>query len=114
MQPDVEVVTGLLNTTVSGDVCRFANLSYLPRQRSRPYLFSNTLAPSIVAGAPRALDLVEGSGQLRQRLRANAVLFRSLMAEAGFDLLPRRASDRAGYVWRRRSDLAGSGRDAEA
>ncbi len=57
------------------------------RQKARPYLFSNTLAPAIVAGTLRALDLLEGSGELRERLRANAALFRRLMTEAGFDLL---------------------------
>lgn len=60
----------------------------LLRQRSRPYLFSNTLAPMIVAGTLAALDLLEQSDALRERLAANAALFRALMAEAGFDLLP--------------------------
>ncbi|MRH28791.1 glycine C-acetyltransferase [Microbacterium sp. SYP-A9085] len=58
------------------------------RQRARPYLFSNTVAPSIVAGTLRALDLLESSDELRERLTANAALFRGLMADAGFDLLP--------------------------
>src|SRR5690606_33915687 len=57
-------------------------------QRSRPYLFSNTLAPAIVAGTLTALDLVEGSAQLRARLRENAALFRRRMTEEGFELLP--------------------------
>jgi glycine C-acetyltransferase len=58
------------------------------RQKARPYLFSNTVAPSIVAGTLRALDLLESSDELRERLTANAALFRGLMADAGFDLLP--------------------------
>lgn len=58
------------------------------RQRSRPYLFSNTLAPTIVAGTLAALDLIEGAGEARTRLRENAELFRSLMDAAGFELLP--------------------------
>ncbi|WP_308493396.1 glycine C-acetyltransferase [Microbacterium terrisoli] len=58
------------------------------RQRARPYLFSNTLAPAIVAGTLRAIDLLEGSDDLRARLTANAALFRTLMTEAGFDLQP--------------------------
>ncbi|WP_417562349.1 glycine C-acetyltransferase [Microbacterium sp.] len=58
------------------------------RQKARPYLFSNTLAPSIVAGTLRAIDLLEGSDELRERLTANAALFRRLMTEAGFDLQP--------------------------
>ena len=60
----------------------------LLRQRARPYLFSNTLAPSIVAGTLAALDLLEQSDELRARLVANAALFRELMTEDGFDLLP--------------------------
>ncbi|WP_285115190.1 glycine C-acetyltransferase [Leifsonia sp. fls2-241-R2A-40a] len=60
----------------------------LLRQRSRPYLFSNTLAPSIVAGTLAALDLLEQSDHLRAQLVANAELFRRLMTEAGFELLP--------------------------
>ena len=60
----------------------------LLRQRARPYLFSNALAPSVVAGSLAALDLLEQSDELRARLAANAALFRELMTEAGFDLLP--------------------------
>jgi glycine C-acetyltransferase len=60
----------------------------LLRQRSRPYLFSNSLAPSIVAGTLAALDLIEHSDDARVRLVENANLFRTLMTEAGFDLLP--------------------------
>jgi len=57
------------------------------RQRARPYLFSNTVAPAVVAGTLTALDLLEGGGELRRRLVDNAALFRSLMADAGFELL---------------------------
>jgi glycine C-acetyltransferase len=60
----------------------------LLRQRSRPYLFSNSLAPSIVAGTLAALDLIEHSDDARVRLVENANLFRTLMTDAGFDLLP--------------------------
>jgi glycine C-acetyltransferase len=58
------------------------------RQKARPYLFSNSLAPAIVAATLTALDLVENSGELRGKLFANAELFRSRMSEEGFDLLP--------------------------
>ena len=58
------------------------------RQQGRPYLFSNSLAPSIVAATLAALELVEGSGELRETLFRNAELFRSRMGEEGFDLLP--------------------------
>ena len=57
------------------------------RQRARPYLFSNTVAPAVVAGTLTALDLLEGGGELRRRLVDNAALFRSLMTDAGFELL---------------------------
>lgn len=60
----------------------------LLRQRARPYLFSNALAPSICAATMRALDLLSESGDLRDRLRANAAQFRAGMAKAGFDLVP--------------------------
>ncbi|MBI5156837.1 MAG: glycine C-acetyltransferase [Acidimicrobiia bacterium] len=56
------------------------------RQRSRPYLFSNSLAPVIAATTLRALDLIEESDELRSRLAANARLFRQAMTEAGFTL----------------------------
>lgn len=88
----VDIYTGTFGKALGGAsggyVSSHREIVALLRQRSRPYLFSNTLAPSIVAGTLRALDLVEGSGELRERLRANAALFRSLMADAGFDLLP--------------------------
>jgi len=58
------------------------------RQRSRPYLFSNTLAPVIAAASLTALDLVEGGGGLRERLWANTKRFRSAMTSAGFHILP--------------------------
>ena len=57
------------------------------RQRGRPYLFSNSVAPAIVAATLTALDLVEGSAALRRALFANAALFRRRMTEEGFELL---------------------------
>jgi glycine C-acetyltransferase len=56
------------------------------RQRSRPYLFSNSLMPAIAATSLRALDLLEGSSELRQRLARNASRFREAMTRAGFEL----------------------------
>jgi len=58
------------------------------RQRSRPYLFSNALAPVITATSLKVLDMLEGPSDLRERLRANAARFRLEMVAAGFDLLP--------------------------
>lgn len=60
----------------------------LLRQRARPYLFSNSMAPPIVAATLKALDLVENDDTLRDRLHANARLFRARLSAAGFDLVP--------------------------
>ncbi|MGN6427661.1 MAG: glycine C-acetyltransferase [Leifsonia sp.] len=88
----VDIYTGTFGKALGGAsggyVSSRREIVDLLRQRSRPYLFSNTLAPSIVAGTLAALDLLERSDDLRERLVANAALFRSLMTEAGFDLLP--------------------------
>lgn len=88
----VDIYTGTFGKALGGAsggyVSSRQEVVDLLRQRARPYLFSNTLAPSIVAGTLAALDLLEGSGGLRQRLRDNAALFRALMTEAGFELLP--------------------------
>jgi glycine C-acetyltransferase len=58
------------------------------RQRSRPYLFSNSVAPPIAAASLKVLELLEKAGDLRQRLRENTQLFRRRMAGEGFDILP--------------------------
>lgn len=88
----VDVYTGTFGKALGGAsggyVSSHREIVQLLRQRSRPYLFSNTLAPAIVAGTLAALDLIEGSGELRRRLQSNARLFRSLMEAEGFDLLP--------------------------
>jgi glycine C-acetyltransferase len=60
----------------------------LLRQRSRPYLFSNTLAPAIVGATLRALELVSASTELRDRLEANTRSFRERMTAAGFEIRP--------------------------
>ena len=60
----------------------------LLRQRSRPYLFSNSVAPGVVAGSMAALDLIEASAEKRRALQASTELFDALMREAGFDVLP--------------------------
>lgn len=88
----VDIYTGTFGKALGGAsggyVSSHREIVQLLRQRSRPYLFSNTLAPAIVAGTLAALDLIEGSGELRRQLQANARLFRSLMEAEGFDLLP--------------------------
>ncbi|WP_434315444.1 glycine C-acetyltransferase [Leifsonia sp. P73] len=88
----VDIYTGTFGKALGGAsggyVSSRQEVVDLLRQRARPYLFSNTLAPAIVAGTLAALDLLEQSDALRERLVANAALFRELMTEAGFDLLP--------------------------
>ncbi|QIM22793.1 glycine C-acetyltransferase [Phycicoccus sp. HDW14] len=88
----VDIVTGTLGKALGGAsggyVASHREVVELLRQRSRPYLFSNSVAPAVVAGSLAALDLVASSGEGRETLRRNASLFRSLMEEAGFDLLP--------------------------
>jgi len=88
----VDVVTGTLGKALGGAsggyVSGRAEIVEMLRQRSRPYLFSNSLAPSIAGAALAALDLLSTSGELLDRLRANTELFRRRMTEEGFDLLP--------------------------
>ena len=86
----VDILTGTLGKALGGAsggyVAARAEVVDMLRQRARPYLFSNTLAPVITATTQRALDLVEGSGDLRARLEANAAHFRARMEAAGFKL----------------------------
>ncbi|GGP38672.1 glycine C-acetyltransferase [Saccharothrix coeruleofusca] len=92
VQDRVDIVTGTLGKALGGASGGYtsgrAEIVEMLRQRSRPYLFSNSLAPSITAAAVAALDLLSSSGELLTRLRENTALFRSRMTEAGFDLLP--------------------------
>ena len=88
----VDIVTGTLGKALGGAsggyVAGRAEIVELLRQRSRPYLFSNSLAPSIVGASLRILDLLSASDDRRARLRENTALFRTEMAAAGFDILP--------------------------
>ncbi|MFC4907676.1 glycine C-acetyltransferase [Actinomadura gamaensis] len=88
----VDVVTGTLGKALGGAsggyVSGRAEIVEILRQRSRPYLFSNSLAPSIVGASLRVLELLEASGDRRERLAANTALFRAEMTAAGFDILP--------------------------
>ncbi|MFF2272517.1 glycine C-acetyltransferase [Agromyces sp. NPDC058136] len=90
----VDITTGTFGKALGGAsggyVAARQEIVDLLRQRARPYLFSNTLAPAIVAGTIEALSLLSSSGELRTRLNANAALFRELMDAAGFELLPGR------------------------
>jgi glycine C-acetyltransferase len=88
----VDIVTGTLGKALGGAsggyISSHAEIVELLRQRSRPYLFSNAVAPSVVAGSLAALDLVAGSAEPRDALRRNTALFRQRMSAEGFDLLP--------------------------
>src|SRR5690606_25453528 len=88
----VDVITSTLGKALGGASGGFASgrkeIVDLLRQRSRPYLFSNTLAPMIAGASIRALKLLEESGETRDRLRENTRHFREGMAARGFDLLP--------------------------
>ena len=94
VQGRVHIVTGTLGKALGGAsggyVAADAAVVELLRQRSRPYLFSNTLAPSIVAASLQVLELLQSSeGQvLRERVHANGHRFRTAMQALGFDLIP--------------------------
>lgn len=86
----VDVITGTLGKAMGGAsggyVSGPAEIIEWLRQRSRPYLFSNSLAPSIVAASLAVLDLLASSGDLRVKLRDNTTYFRACLAELGFDV----------------------------
>ncbi len=88
----VDVITGTFGKALGGASGGFTTgkkeIIDLLRQRSRPYLFSNTLAPAICAATLRTIDLLEQSTELRDRVHANARYFRAEMEKHGFDLLP--------------------------
>ena len=88
----VDILTGTLGKALGGASGGYtaarAEIVELLRQRSRPYLFSNSLAPTIAAASIRAFDLLDSSDELRQRLRDNTAFFRGRMVELGFDVLP--------------------------
>nr|WP_197430015.1 glycine C-acetyltransferase [Auraticoccus cholistanensis] len=90
VQDRVDVVTGTLGKALGGASGGYtsgrAEIVELLRQRSRPYLFSNSLAPSIAAAALATLRMLADSGHLLERLRANTAYFRGEMTRRGFDV----------------------------
>ncbi|WP_341953809.1 glycine C-acetyltransferase [Salinibacterium sp. TMP30] len=88
----VDIISGTLGKALGGAsggyISAHAEIVELLRQRARPYLFSNAVAPSVVAGSIEALNLVADGAESRAKLKSNAEQFRSGMAEAGFTLLP--------------------------
>jgi glycine C-acetyltransferase len=88
----VDILTGTLGKAIGGASGGYVSgrreIVELLRQRARPYLFSNSVAPPVVAASLRALELIESSPELRDRLRENTAHFRSRMGELGFEILP--------------------------
>ncbi|MCX6167509.1 MAG: glycine C-acetyltransferase [Sphingobacteriales bacterium] len=86
----IDIITGTLGKALGGASGGFTSgrkeIIDLLRQRSRPYLFSNTLAPSIVGGSIAVLDMLSETTELRDKLELNTQYFRSKMTEAGFDI----------------------------
>ena len=88
----IDIITGTLGKAMGGALGGFTTASAevieLLRQRSRPYLFSNSLPPHVVAAGIRAFEMLASADELRQRLRENTAYFRERMSAAGFDLRP--------------------------
>ena len=88
----IDILTGTLGKALGGASGGYTSARQpivdLLRQRSRPYLFSNTIAPPIAAASITAIELALDSPTLRERLRENTAFFRAAMTEAGFDIVP--------------------------
>jgi len=88
----VDIITGTFGKAMGGASGGYTaarkEIVDLLRQRSRPYLFSNALAPAICAASIKTIDLLEASTELRDRVHANANYFRKELSKLGFDLLP--------------------------
>ena len=88
----VDIITGTLGKAMGGAMGGFTSANKeiveLLRQKSRPYLFSNSLAPSIVSASIKAFDLLVDSSELRDKLNSNTKFFRTSLEKLGFDLLP--------------------------
>jgi glycine C-acetyltransferase len=89
---EVDVFTSTLGKALGGGSGGFTTgrqaIIDLLRQRSRPYLFSNTLPPPLVAASIKVFELLSSSGELRERVNANAAYFRKRIVEAGFEIRP--------------------------
>ena len=88
----IDIITGTLGKALGGASGGYTSgrkeIIEMLRQRSRPYLFSNSVSPAVVAASIKALELVEESPALLKKLRDNTDYFRKAMTEAGFDILP--------------------------
>jgi glycine C-acetyltransferase len=89
---DIDIVTGTLGKAMGGALGGFttakSEVVEMLRQRSRPYLFSNSLPPHVVAAGIKAFEMLDAAGDLRERLAENTAYFRQRMTSAGFDLKP--------------------------
>jgi len=92
VQDRVDIVTGTLGKALGGAsggfVAAHREIVELLRQRSRPYLFSNSVVPAVAAAGVAVLDLLESAGEQRERLRENTAFFRQALTSAEFDILP--------------------------
>ncbi len=88
----IDIITGTLGKALGGASGGFTSgkkeIIAMLRQRSRPYLFSNTVAPSIVGASIAVLDMLSNTTELRDKLESNTKYFRAKMTEAGFDIKP--------------------------
>ena len=88
----IDIITGTLGKAMGGALGGFttarSEVIELLRQRSRPYLFSNSLPPHVVAAGTKAFEMLAAAGELREQLAANTAYFREKMTTAGFDLKP--------------------------
>jgi len=88
----IDLMSGTMGKALGGAsggyISGRAEIIDLLRQRARPYLFSNSVPPTVVEATREVLRMLQSSDDLRERLHANTTLFRSLLAEAGFELLP--------------------------
>ncbi len=88
----IDIITGTLGKALGGASGGYTSgrkeIIDLLRQRSRPYLFSNTLAPPIVGASVRVLELLRDSGDLREQLKSNTAYFREKITALGFDIIP--------------------------
>src|SRR6059058_3387378 len=88
----IDAITGTLGKALGGASGGYVSgrreMVAMLRQRSRPYLFSNSVAPPIVAASLKVLELMRSASDLREKLRENTAFFRKRMADEGFDILP--------------------------
>ena len=88
----IDAITGTLGKALGGASGGYVSgrreMVAMLRQRSRPYLFSNSVAPPIVAASLKVLELMRSASDLREKLRANTAFFRKRMSDEGFDILP--------------------------